>query len=63
MAGNFSDWTHTLVSRRQKKKKKKKERKKERKRRRQKKKTAKKLAKVIQNRKQHALWEKINQWG
>ena len=53
MAGNFSDWTHTLVSRRQKKKKKKKKRKKEKEE--DKKKTAKKLAKVIQNRKQHAL--------
>ena len=59
MAGNFSVWTHTLVSRRQKKKKK--ERKKEKEE--DKKKTAKKLATVIQNRKQHALREKINQWG
>ena len=57
MAGNFSDWTHTLVSRRQKKKKK------ERKKKKKKKKTAKKLATVIQSRKQHALREKINQRG
>ena len=49
MAGSFSDWTHTLVSRRQKKK--------EKKRKEKKKKTAKKLAKVIQNRTQHALGE------
>ena len=61
MAGNFSDWTHTLVSRRQKKKKKKKKERKKKKK--TKKKTVKKLATVIQNRKQHALREKINQWG